>query len=43
MTIDLNCDIDVKCQTIRVHSDSPGAVEIASAVKDAIAQYSRQH
>ena len=32
--------IDVKCETICVHSDSPGAVEIARAVKDAIAEYS---
>ena len=29
--------IDVKCETICVHSDTPGAVEIARAVKDAIA------
>ena len=32
--------IDVKCETICVHSDTPGAVEIARAVKDAIAEYS---
>ena len=32
--------IDVKCQTICVHSDTPGAVEIARAVKDAIAKFS---
>ena len=31
---------DVKCETICVHSDTPGAVEIARAVKDAIAEYS---
>ena len=31
--------IDVKCETICVHSDTPGAVEIARAVKDAIAEY----
>ena len=32
--------IDVKCETICVHSDTPGAVEIARAVRDAIAEYS---
>ena len=32
--------IDVKCETICVHSDTPDAVEIARAVKDAIAEYS---
>jgi UPF0271 protein len=31
--------IDVKCETICVHSDTPGAVEIAHAVRDAIAPY----
>ncbi len=31
--------IDVKCETICVHSDTPGAVEIARAVKHAIAEY----
>ena len=29
--------IEVKCKTICVHSDTPGAVEIARAVRDAIA------
>jgi len=32
--------IDVKCETICLHSDTPGVVEIARAVKDAIAGYS---
>ncbi len=32
--------IEVKCETICVHSDTPGAVEIACAVRDAIAEYS---
>jgi UPF0271 protein len=32
--------IEVKCETICVHSDTPGAVEIARAVRDAIADYS---
>jgi UPF0271 protein len=31
--------IEVKCETICVHSDTPGAVEIARAVRDAIAGY----
>ena len=31
--------IDVKCETICVHSDTPGAVEIAKAVRDAVAPY----
>ncbi len=32
--------IEVKCETICVHSDTPGAVEIARSVRDAIAEYS---
>ncbi len=32
--------IDVKCETICVHSDTPGVVEVAMAVKNAIAEYS---
>jgi len=44
MTIDLNCDIgeaygSYKCQTICRHSDTARAVEIARAVKDAIAKH----
>ena len=32
--------LDVKCETICVHSDTPGAVEIARAVKDVVVKYS---
>ena len=31
--------IEVKCETICVHSDTPGAVQIIRAVRDAIADY----